>query len=42
MRSPASTMRTTGSTCVSGIDLGVAKITGITAYERMIRREYGD
>jgi iron complex outermembrane recepter protein len=31
-----------GVDLVSGIDLGAAKITSITAYERMIRREYGD
>jgi iron complex outermembrane recepter protein len=31
-----------GVDLVSGIDLGVAKIASITAYERMIRREYGD
>jgi outer membrane receptor protein involved in Fe transport len=31
-----------GVDLVSGIDLGAAKITSITAYERMIRREYSD
>ena len=31
-----------GVDLVSNVDLGGAKITSITAYERMIRREYGD